>query len=621
MQEPPNPQEEATTSTVPPPPLLPDEVPPTLRRLRGDPSQSMHTSTFDPIPYELEAPSMPSMPEVAQPSAHIRAYRREQLAIATAIITSSFFVSRLLGLLRISILSATFGAHPQALDEFTLAFTLPNAVYNIVAGGALSSAFIPVFTDYMVNRNDRKTAWYISSIAFNITGALLIIFGLVGVVFMPAFARLFAFGIFNDPTKHDEIAWVILLSRLMLIQPILLGISVISTSVLQARQRFMLPAIGSVLYNVGLIAGIGATIYDNKTHFFGGHLGILGPTWGVIAGAFMQLAIQIPGLIQGKMRYSLSFNFLHPGVVAMFKLMVPRIINSIALYVGAQFVTSALLSSLSPGSVYGYQQAFQLILLPIGIFGMSLSQAAFPSLATFVATGDWSRVRITVLSAIRIILYLSIPTSLGMIVLAEPITRLLVVHGSFKLSDAPTVYIPLIYFAVGIPAQALIEILVRAYYALKDAATAVAVGITELFFFVGLSILLVAPMGSGGLALAMSIGITGECIALLFILRSRIGGFRIKPLINFIAGVIAASLVATLAMLLVYTAIEVVANPYIVPGQTPTIITYLILFAEIAFSGGIGAIAFWLGAKFLGIESTLPVERIVQRVSRKLRRR
>ncbi len=208
-----------------------------------------------------------------------------------------------------------------------------------------------------------------------------------------------------------------------------------------------------------------------------------------------------------------------------------------------------------------------------------------------------------------------------MIVLAEPITRLLVVHGSFKLSDAPTVYIPLIYFAVGIPAQALIEILVRAYYALKDAATAVAVGITELFFFVGLSILLVAPMGSGGLALAMSIGITGECIALLFILRSRIGGFRIKPLINFIAGVIAASLVATLAMLLVYTAIEVVANPYIVPGQTPTIITYLILFAEIAFSGGIGAIAFWLGAKFLGIESTLPVERIVQRVSRKLRRR
>jgi putative peptidoglycan lipid II flippase len=620
MQEPPTPQDDATTSTVPPPTLMPEELPPTLRRLRGDPSQSMHTSTFDPIPYELEAPSMPSMPEVVQPSAHIRAYRKEQLAIATAIITSSFFVSRLLGLLRITIFSSTFGATPPA-DEFTLAFTLPNAVYNIVAGGALSSAFIPIFTDYMVNRNDRKTAWYISSITFNITGVLLIILGLIGVIFMPAIARLFAFGIFNDPAKHGEIAPVILLSRLMLIQPILLGISVISTSVLQARQRFMLPAIGSVLYNVGLIAGIAATILDNRTHIFGGHLGILGPTWGVIAGAFMQLAIQIPGLIQGKMRYSLSFNFLHPGVVAMFKLMVPRIINSIALYIGAQFVTSALLSSLSPGSVYGYQQAFQLILLPIGIFGMSLSQAAFPSLATFVATGDWNRVRTTVLSAIRIILYLSIPTSLGMIVLAEPITRLLVVHGSFKLSDAPTVYIPLIYFAVGIPAQALIEILVRAYYALKDAATAVAVGITELFFFVGLSILLLQPLGSGGLALAMSIGITGECIALLFILRSRIGGFRIKPLANFIAGVIAASLVATLATLLVYTAIEVVATSLIVPGKTSTIITYLVLFSEIAFSGGIGAIAYWLSAKFLGIESTLPVERIVQRVSRKLRRR
>ena len=625
MQEPPvrqNDRSAEVNSNQPAGALLPDDLPPTLRRLRGDPSQSMLSNTFDPIPYELEQPATdaPLLPDVNQPSAQMRALRPQQLAIATAIITSSFFVSRLLGILRVTIFASTFGNGADA-DAYTYAFILPNAVYNIVAGGALSSAFIPIFTEYMITRRDRKTAWYITSAVFNITAVMLIGFAVLGAIFMPALAHYFALPIVTNPKKHDEAELIINLSRLMLVQPILLGLSVLSTSVLQARQRFLLPAIGSALYNVGLILGIYATVLDSNTRIFGGHLGIWGPTWGVIAAALLQLVIQVPGLVRGKMIYTLNFDFRHPGVVSMFKMMIPRIVNAVMVYVVAAAIFGDLLGTLSQGAVFGYQQAVQLTLLPIGIFGISLSQAAFPSLASFVAAKDWDRVRTTVLSAVRIILFLSIPTSLGMIVLAEPITRLLLVHGKFTEAQAASVYLPLIYLSIGTPALALIEILVRAYFALRDATTAVTIGIIELFFAIALGIILIGPMGASGIGLANALGYTLEAWALLMILRPRIGGFSVRPLINFIAGVVAASLVATLATLLAYTFLEVLARPLSTSINITVLQANLILLGELATSSIVGAGVYWLAAKFLGIENTLPVDRIVARVTKRIRRR
>jgi len=328
----------------------------------------------------------------------------------------------------------------------------------------------------------------------------------------------------------------------------------------------------------------------------------------------LQLLIQIPGLITGGMRYSLTFDVLHPGVRTMYKLMVPRIINSVALY-ASTFVVSALISLVNngEGAFYGYQQAFQLILLPIGIFGMAVGQAAFPTLATLVVSKDWERMRSIVFSTIRIILFLAVPSALGMMVLAEPITRLLFVHGAFTLDEEPLVYIPMIYFAIGIPGLATIEILVRTYYALQDSRTAVEVGVVELFFMIGLSILLLQPLGVGGIALATSIGSTGEALVLLLLLRPRLGWFALRPLFNFLAGVIAASLVATLAALLTYTLLEVA-----IPHFNTTTLNNLALIGQLSAAAIVGAVVYYLGARFLRIDDTLPLDRIFGKVFGKL---
>lgn len=603
---------------------VPEPTPTTVRRprrppLSGSPSDSLVGP--DSMPIEVQSMTIPATLGIDdQPSAQVRAYRKGQMALATAIITGSFIVSRVLGLARTTLFASVFGATAPA-DAYNYAFLLPNTVYNIVAGGALSSAFIPIFADYLIERRDKKTAWHITSAALNMTVLLLTVMATIAAIFTPQLAHLYATGLFahqSDPVKAAanarEVQQVILLSRVMLIQPVLLGISVLTTSVLQARQRFLLPAIGSVLYNVGLIGGIVATQLDNRYHIFGGNLGILGPTWGVVAAAAIQLLIQVPGLISGKMQYSLNFDVLHPGVRMMFKLMVPRIVNSVALY-ASTFVVSALISlvSNSSGAFYGYQQAFQLILLPIGIFGMAVGQAAFPTLATLVVAKDWGRMRAIVLSTIRIILFLAIPASLGMMVLAEPITRLLFVHGAFTIDQEPVVYVPLIYFAIGIPGLALIEILVRSYYALQDSRTAVEVGIVELFFMIGLSILLLQPLGVGGVALATSIGSTGEALVLLLLLRPRLGWFDIRPLFNFTAGVVAASLVATLAALLTYTLLEVA-----IPHFDTSTLNTLALVAQLGAAALVGAVVYYLSVRFLRIDDTLPIDRIFGRVLGKI---
>jgi putative peptidoglycan lipid II flippase len=626
MQEQPphRPSDSFFSSPFPP---LPDSLPPTLRRLRGDPSQSMIISSgIEALPYDIDELSMlpeaetAAIPEPAQPSAQIRALRRNQLAIATLIITGSFFFSRILGLLRISTFAYEFGLTPDA-DAFNLAFTLPNAVFNLVAGGALGSAFIPVFTEYIIRRQDRKTAWYITSAAFNLATLFLVLLAALAFIFMPELTRLYDS---NDILNHPQQASnVILLSRVMLIQPIFLGLSVISTAVLQARQLFMLPALGQLLYNIGQIAGIVLSIIDSRTHILGGHLGIMGPVYGVVAGAAAQFLIQIPGLISGKMRYTLTFNFMHPGVIQIAKSMVPRLANSFMLYIGSSFVILSLLTSLSrPGIVAGYQNAFQIIQLPVGIFGMALSQAAFPSLATFVVTKDWERMRGTVLSALRIILYLSIPTTLGLMILAEPVTRVILNQGQYGEKEIHTTVLLLIFFSIGIPALAAIEILSRSFYALQDAKTAVTVGITELFFMIALSIILIAPMQANGIALAQSIGITGEASVLLLLLRRRIGPFSLRPLVNFIFGTLAASLIAVLATQLIYTLLEVGFQGVIfTSGDASGITAKLVLLVQLSISGGCGALVYYLAARFLGIEDTVPIDRVFSRIGRRMKKR
>ena len=553
-----------------------------------------------------------------QPSVQMRAMRAGNLARATAIVTGALLLSRVLGLLRTSLFAYTFGKYLQQADAFTNAFTLPDTIFNIVAGGALASAFIPVFTNYLIEKRDRNTAWHIASAALNLSILALTIFAALAFVFADPFLRLTLPSLFAcKPNLTCEGPLVVSLTRVMLLQPIFLGGATVAIAILQARQHFLLPAIGQVIYTVSLIGGICATLVDNKTHIFGGNLGIYGPAWGVVAGAVLQFVVQVPGLRAAAMRYRPSLDAFHPGVRQMFRLMLPRIFNAALLYVSV-YVNRDLLGILSQGSggiTYGYVTAFTLVMLPIGVFGMAVSQAAFPTLAAFVAAGEWQRLRATVLRTIKGVVWLAVPTALGMIVLATPITTLFLQHGNFVPSTVPLVSQPLIFFSIGLLGLSLVEILVRSFYALHDSRTAVEVSVLQFLFVIGLSIILLQPMGAAGLALATSLGSLGEALVLLLLLRPRLGGLDMKDLGTFLLNVVAASVVAAVAALFVYTLGKVV-----LPSQASLTGPLVETLKEIARVGAaiITASIVYLGfSRFLGTDDVVPLRRIARRVFRR----
>jgi putative peptidoglycan lipid II flippase len=313
--------------------------------------------------------------------------------------------------------------------------------------------------------------------------------------------------------------------------------------------------------------------------------------------------VQLPGALSGGLRYRPAINFLHPGMRNIFRLMLPRIVNAGMLYL-AFGVDRALASLLSTGSAYGFFNAFQLMLLPISIFAMAVSTAAFPTLATLYATGNLVRLRQIILMTLRGILFLSIPASLGLIGLARPIIRLLLQHGVFNAQDTSLVYDPLVFLCIGIAGHASVEILTRSFYALRDSRTPVYVSLCQFAFLIGLSILLF-PLGLRGLGLAMSIGVLGEALVLLLLLRQRLHGFDLQPLFIFLVSVLAASLVSTLAALIGYAAVDRLIAFTHIDGLG--LIGVVLLATRIGVGMLAASVVYFLLARFLGIDDAVPM--------------
>lgn len=544
-----------------------------------------------------------------QPSIQMRAMRSGNLARATLIVTGALMLSRVLGLFRTSLFASVFGSKADALnaDAFTNAFAFPDMLFTIVAGGALASAFIPVFTNYLVEKRDRQGAWRIASSALNIIMALLVIFAILGIIFTREFLTLTLPAIMQNNNGEPEI--LVQLTRIMLLQPIFLGGATITIAILQARQSFVLPAIGQVIYTVSLIGGILATKLDDSTHIFGGHLGIAGPAWGVVAGALLQFLIQIPGLISAKMQYSFSFSIFDPGIREMFRLMAPRLLNAVILYVSV-FVNRNLIDTVGiDGATYGYVTAFTLIMLPNGIFGMAVSQAAFPTLAALVAAGEWTRLRDTIMRTVKGIIFLAIPSAFGMMILAEPICRVILGHGDFSLAQLPYFVGPLIYFGIGLTGLSLVEILTRSFYALQDTRTPTQVSIYQFMFSIGLSVVLLGPMGANGLALASSLAWIGEALVLLLLLRPRLAGLDLRSIGVYLVNVLGASVVMALVALLVYRLGELVLPTDVTrPGITAVYIIIRLAVAILVATGVYFGIS-----RFLGTDDVMPLNRIFRR--------
>jgi putative peptidoglycan lipid II flippase len=548
--------------------------------------------------------------------------QKARIGQATLILTGSFIASRILGLLRTSLFAYVFGASSTS-DAFLQAFLVPDLIFTIIAGGALSSAFIPVFTQYTVGQHDNKTAWHITSSLLNLVVAFMSGLALLVMIFAPRIIPIFNPGL-ND---QQELNLIISLSRIMLLQSVILGGGVIITSVLFAKQNFLLPAIATVLYNVGLIAGLipGLFLTINRTPATLTTAAYLA-TFGVVLGAILQVGVQVPGAIKAGMRYTFSFDWRHPSVIHIARQMVPRALNSAMLYFSI-FVDRAFILLLSVGagldavngSITQYYQAFQLVLLPIGIFGMAISTAAFPTLAENVTMGRFDRFRSIIQDTLRTILFLSLPSTVGLIILGLPIIQVLLEHGAYSLDSAQKTSIPLAFFAIGLIGFSAVEILTRSFYALRDTKTPVTVSVVQFIFKIALSVLLIQAArwslawGLGGLALATAIAANLEAFVLLWLLQERISGFELRKLSTFAARVLLASLAMGLVLLIVRFLLDhmLVTTSDQRLGFGGTLLALIKLSIELS----IGIIIYIRATRMLGIEDFWnqgPVKRVLE---------
>jgi putative peptidoglycan lipid II flippase len=550
--------------------------------------------------------------------------QKARIGRASLILSSAFIASRVLGLFRTTMFAAIFGASTTS-DAYYQAFLVPDLIFTIVAGGALSSAFIPVFTNYMIGERDEKTAWHVASSALNLAVVIMMGLTLLAIIFAPWIVPLYNPGL----SQHNpqELALIISLSRIMFLQSIILGAGVIINSILNAKQDFLLPAVGTVVYNVGLIIGLlpgfflaahGAT--TTAAYY---------ATIGVVLGAILQVGVQVPGVIKVGMRYKFSFDWHHPGVIQIGRQMVPRVVNAAMLYVST-FVDRGLILLLAltitqdavNGLITQYYQALQLVLLPLGIFGLAIATAAFPTLSENVTRGRLDRVRNIIQDTLRTIIFMSIPSTVGLIVLGLPIIQVLLQHGAYTLAIATSTTIPLAFFAIGLTGLSAVEILTRSFYAFRDSKTPVIVSVSQFIFKIALSLLLInaagwgLAWGLGGLALSTSIAGLLEAFVLLWLLQERIGGLELRRLAVFAARVLLASLVMGLGVLIVRVLLDhilVTTNPQSQHlGFGGTIVAMIKLLIELA----IGLFIYIRVTRLLGLEEFWnqgPIKRLLDR--------
>lgn len=505
------------------------------------------------------------------------------VAAAAIVVMAGFVGSRALGLGRDIAISARFGTGSE-LDVYVAAFRIPDLVFNVLAGGALSSALIPTLRAYL-EHGEREAGWaMVRAVAAAVLAALLVCAALAWLA-APVLVRALSPG-WDAERLHLTASLV----RIMLVTPVLFGASGIATAVLQAHQRFVTPAIAPALYNAGII--MGALLLAGP-----GGMGIFGLTLGVVAGAVLHLGVQAPEVARlGRLRGNIDFH--HPGLRRVLVLMVPRLFGLAVVHLNF-FVLTVLASFLPEGSLAALNFAWLLMMLPLGLFGMALSTAALPALAALAARGEFEALGATLTRGLRAIILLSLPSAVGLIILREPLVRILFERGRFSEASTSMVTAALVCYSAGLVAHASLEMITRGFYALQDTRTPALVGAAALLLNIPLSIALMQPLRHSGLALGISVATMAETAVLYLWLRRRLPGLRARETIQALLHSAGAALLMALALLvLLPLASGVLAGAFVVR-----------LGALLALAGA-GALCYGLALWLFGVPEARALPRL-----------
>lgn len=492
------------------------------------------------------------------------------------IIAGASILSRLLGLLRDRLLASHFGAG-DVLDTYYAAFKIPDLVFNVLVLGALSSAFIPVFVEYLQKGREEESkkaeAWHVANSMLNILLIGLLLVGGLFFIFAHQLVPLISPGF--SPEKQ---AVTIKLTRIMLMAIIFFGASNIVSGILNSFKRYLSFAFAPVLYNLGIIFGI---------LFLVPRYGVYGLAYGVVLGAILHLLIQMPGVLKVGYRYKGVFDFKHGGVKRVIKLILPRTFG-LAVNQVDQTVSVIIGSTLAAGSVAIFNLSNNLQSFPINVFGVSLAIAAFPIFSEAFAQKDMSKFVVQFSTSFRRILFLIIPTSVLILLLRAQIVRVILGSGAFDWEDTYLTAQTLAFFSLSLFAQALIPMLARCFYAFQDTKTPVKIGIVAVIIDIAGALTLIKIMADPvtGLALAFSISSIVNMLLLLIFIRKKVGYLDDTKIIRSALKIILAS---------IFMAAIVWLSKYII-ALGVNMQTFIGIFIQGVLAGIIGILAYLIMA-------------------------
>ncbi|MFZ3071144.1 MAG: murein biosynthesis integral membrane protein MurJ, partial [Anaerolineaceae bacterium] len=441
-----------------------------------------------------------------------------QIARATGTVMFAFIISSLVGVVQQMVISRAFGTSAD-LDSFNAANRITELLFNLMAGGALGSAFIPIFTGFLT-RDDKKGAWRLASGVVNVVSLMLVVVSVLVWIFAPGIVKngLFILAPGSDPVQLDN---TVRLLRIMLPSVTIFGLSGLVMGMLNAYQSFLVPSLAPALYSLGIILG---TLLLPKS-WGADRLAV-----GVVIGALAHLLIQLPSLMKLPGRfYKISVGLKEKAVREVIRLMLPRLIG--AGVVQLNFIANTIIAlSLSEGSASAVTLAFTLMMMPQRAIAQSAGIASLPTLSAQVELGHYDEMRSTLSGIIRGVILLAVPATIGMILLRIPLVQVLYEGGAFNAHSTQMVAWALLWYSAGLVGHCLVEVLSRAFYALHDTKTPVLVGVAAMSLNIALSFAFsslfkrIEWMPHGGLALANSLATGLESCVLLVLIRRRLKG-------------------------------------------------------------------------------------------------
>lgn len=575
--------------------------------------------------------------ELADPSSNETVIESEQpkqasVARSAGIVSIAVMFSRLLGLVRETIFARYFGAG-FLYDAFIVGFRIPNLLRDLFAEGALSSAFVKVFTDYQI-KNSEKEAWRLASLIFNGLAVVLSVVCIVGIFLSPVFVKLITYNYLGDPNHYyppEKAALATVLMQIMFPFILLVALAALAMGVLNTKGRFGVPASASTAFNItSMIFGLGVaywlaggawerSIDKIAVPSDAAQWAIIGMSIGTLLGGAAQLLIQIPSLFKVGFRFSFNLSFRDEGVRRVMRLMGPAIIGTGAIQV--KVLVDTVVASGIDGGASWLNYAFRLMQFPIGVFGVAIGTAAIPTLSRLASEDNIVKFRSTMTDALKLVLLLAIPSACGLIVLGDPIISLIYQRGEFDAFDTNMTSWALTAYSIGLAAYAAIKVVSPAFYALDDAKTPMYISLASILVHVptsfGMMQLLshvgVTPerpngFGHAGVALATSMVATVNLLALMWYMRRKIDRVDGRDIVTAVLKISVAS-----------AAMSAVAygSYYLLAGYFIGDKHFWIRFAEAFVPMTLAGITFLVAAKLLRVAE---LEKMVGMVRRKLGR-